>query len=58
MIRSEKIENLRNIYEELNEDRKKKMEQIAVGLLDVQIIVEKEKTLLENTVDFENEDHT
>jgi len=43
VLQNKRIENLRSVYLELDEDRKEKMEMIAVGLLDVQMIVEKER---------------
>jgi hypothetical protein len=46
VITDGKIKDLRSIYGELNEDRRKEMEQMAVGLLDVQMIVEKERAIL------------
>jgi hypothetical protein len=36
----------KNIFKELNEDRKKETERIAINLLGVQMIVDKERTLL------------
>jgi hypothetical protein len=43
VINNKGLEDLKEIYKELDEYKKKKMEQMAVGLLDVQMIIEDEK---------------
>jgi hypothetical protein len=45
-----RIEDLRNIYGELNENRKAKIEKMAIRLLDIQMIVEKEKNIPEENM--------
>ena len=44
VYKDKRIEDLKDIYTELDENKKKKLEQIAVGLLDVQTIIEDEKS--------------
>jgi hypothetical protein len=42
-MKDEREKNLREVYQNLDESRREKMEKIAVGLLDVQMVVENDK---------------
>ena len=44
VTKDKRIEDLKDIYMELDENKKKKMEQLAVGLFEVQTIIEDEKS--------------
>jgi hypothetical protein len=43
LTQEKKAENLRNIYQEMDEERRRKTEHIAEGLLNVQMLVDEEK---------------
>jgi hypothetical protein len=47
MEKDGRIEDLSEIYGELDDERRKKMEVLAEGLLNVQLIVENEDTVQE-----------
>jgi hypothetical protein len=38
-----RLDDLSGVYREMDDDRKKKMEQLAVGLLKIQLIVDGER---------------
>ena len=50
MSEDEREKTLRDIYEEIDDDKKKKMEHLAVGLLNVQMLVEEERALTETAL--------
>ncbi|GHV33072.1 hypothetical protein AGMMS4952_24560 [Spirochaetia bacterium] len=52
MERDRRLEDLSGVYREMDNDRKKKMEKLAEGLLKVQLIVESEK---KEKTEFRNE---
>ena len=57
MNQEKKVENLKNAYQLMDEERRKKMELIAVGLLNVQMVVnEKRPKSLGKGGTFKNDD--
>ena len=43
MTQEKKVEDLRSVYMEMDEARRKGMEQLAEGLLNIQMVVDNEK---------------